>query len=326
MGADRPIFVLGCPRSGTTLLQLMLHAHPRIAIPPETRFVLTSYEGRNSFGDLSEESNRRALARSITGDRGTLFYDLDLDPDEVVEEIAGGPPTLGSAIGIVFRGYARRFDKPRWGDKRPGYYQYIRALLRMFPNAQIVHLIRDGRDCVASLQAMPWFTQDFYAAVCTWIEAIDDGQRAARQLPADAYFELRYERLVADPAARLAELCDFLGEDYNPAMAEPHKIAGSTIPERKTWHADTQRAVTAAPSGTWQQRLQPGEIALCEAAMGGRLRALGYEVTGLGGRPAAAHLARYARSAVLHRGAARKRRMREQLERRKEPGPVECQL
>ena len=55
-------------------------------------------------------------------------------------------------------------------------------------------------------------------------------------------------------------------------MAEPHKIAGSTIPERKTWHADTQREVTAAPSGTWRERLQPWEIALCEAAMASRLR------------------------------------------------------
>jgi sulfotransferase family protein len=326
MGADRPIFVLGCPRSGTTLLQLMLHAHPRIAIPPETRFVLTSYEARNSFGDLREESSRRALATSIVGERSTLFYDLGLDAGDVLDEIVAGPPTLGSAIGIVFRAYARRFDKPRWGDKRPGYYQFIPALLRLFPDAQFVHLIRDGRDCVASLQAMPWFTQDFYAAVCTWIEAIDSGRRAARRLPPGTYFELRYEQLVADPGVRLEELCAFLGEEYHPAMAEPHRIAGSTLPERQIWHAETQRAVTAAPSGTWRERLKPWEIAVCEAAMGGRLRALGYEVTGAGGRPSAAHLARYARSAGLHRGAAFKRRMRDHLERRREAGPVECQL
>src|SRR5260370_40511972 len=111
MGADRPIFVLVCPRSGTTLLQLMLHARPRIAIPPETRFVLTSYEARNRFGDLREETSRRALAISIVSERHTLFYDLGLEADEVLEEIVAGPPTLGSAIGIVFRAYARRFDK-----------------------------------------------------------------------------------------------------------------------------------------------------------------------------------------------------------------------
>src|SRR5215471_17881514 len=99
MAGDRPIFVLGCPRSGTTLLQLMLHAHPRIAIPPETRFVLTSYQARNSFGDLRDAASRRALASSIVGERSTLFYDLGLDADDVLDEIVAGPPTLGSALG-----------------------------------------------------------------------------------------------------------------------------------------------------------------------------------------------------------------------------------
>src|SRR5215469_6079621 len=294
MGTDRPIFVLGCPRSGTTLLQLMLHAHPRIAIPSETRFVLTTYEARNSFGDLREEPSRRALASSIVGERQTLFYDLGLDAAEVSDEIVDGPPTLGSAIGIVFRAYARRFDKPRWGDKRPGYYQYIPALLRMFPDAQIVHLIRDGRDCVASLLTMPWFRQDIYVAVCSWMEAIDSGRRAARRLPTDTYRELRYEDLVADPAGRLAALCEFLGEDYDPAMAEPHKIAGNAIPERQrtAWHAETQKQVTTAPSGHWSQRLDPSQIALCEMAMGTRLRALGYELSGADRPPPGQH-ARY---------------------------------
>ncbi|MGI9009121.1 MAG: sulfotransferase family protein [Streptosporangiaceae bacterium] len=325
MGADRPIFVLGCPRSGTTLLQLMLHAHPRIAMPPETRFVITAYERRNSFGDLRSEASRRALAGSIVGDPGTLFGDLGLDAGEVAGEIAQGPPTLGSAIGIVFRAYARRFGKPRWGDKRPGYYQYVPALARMFPDAQFVHLIRDGRDCVASLLRMPWFHQDIDAAVCTWIEAIDSGRRAARSLPAGAYYELRYEDLVADPAGQLGPLCAFLGEDYDPVMTEPHKVSGDTLPERQVWHSATRAEVKAAPSGTWQERLEPGQIALCETAMKGRLRSLGYELTGPA-RPDPATLARYARAAARHRGAAYKRRLRDRAQRRREPGPVQSQV
>ena len=325
MGADRPIFVLGCPRSGTTLLQLMLHAHPRIAMPPETRFVITAYEGRNGLGDLRSEASRRVLADSIVRDPATLFGDLGLDADEVAGEITGGPPTLGSAIGIVFRAYARRFGKPRWGDKRPGYYQYVPALARMFPDAQFVHLIRDGRDCVASLLRMPWFRQDIYAAVCTWTEAIDSGRRAARSLPADAYYELRYEDLVADPAGQLAKLCDFLGEDYDPAMAEPHRVSGDTLPERQVWHSATRAEVRAAPSGTWQERLEPGQVALCERAMSGRLRSLGYEIAG-SARPSPAVLARYARAAALHRGAAYKRRLRDRARRRRERCPVQSQV
>jgi len=303
----------------------MLHAHPRIAIPPETRFVISAYEARNTFGDLRDEASRRALASSIVDDRATLFYDLGLDADEIRGEIVDGPPTLGSAVGIVFRGYARRFGKPRWGDKRPGYYQYVPALLRMFPDAQIVNLIRDGRDCVASLLSMPWFHRDIYAAICTWNEAIDSGRDAARRLPPGTCYELRYEDLAADPAGQLPALCDFLGEEYDPAMAEPDKIAASTIPERKSWHADTQRAVTRSPAGGWQQRLEPWQVALCEAAMADRMRSLGYELSGAA-RPPAGQLARYARAAALHRGAAAKRHLRDRVQRLREPGPVECRI
>lgn len=69
----RPIFVLGCPRSGTTLLQQMLHSHRRIAFPSETRFVHTAYEVRHDFGDLELSENRRALAEWIVHGRKTKF-------------------------------------------------------------------------------------------------------------------------------------------------------------------------------------------------------------------------------------------------------------
>src|ERR687888_1655249 len=124
-GNDRPIIILGCPRSGTTLLQVMLHSHPRIAIPPETRFVLPAYRERLHLGDLSETANRRALGDFIVRTKGHRFADLGLDRDATVEEIVAGPPTLGSAVGIVLRAYAERFGRPRWGDKRPAYYNYI---------------------------------------------------------------------------------------------------------------------------------------------------------------------------------------------------------
>ncbi|MFF2519270.1 sulfotransferase family protein, partial [Streptomyces sp. NPDC058086] len=102
----RPVFVLGCPRSGTTLLQLMLHAHPRIALPPETRFVLPAlpaYEGRLAFGDLAERDNRAGLARWITGRKETRLHELGLDAGRVAERITDGPPTLGSALGPVVK-------------------------------------------------------------------------------------------------------------------------------------------------------------------------------------------------------------------------------
>jgi hypothetical protein len=286
----RPIFVLGCPGSGTSLLRRMLHNHPRIAIPPETRFLLSAYEHRDAYGDLRELENRKALAEWIVAGAGTRFGDLGLSPRKITDEIVAGPPTLGSALGIVLRGYARQLGRPRWGDSRPGYVQYIDALLGLFPNAQIVHVIRDGRDCVAALKRMRWWRMPIHHSVATWTQAIDAGQAAARRLPPGAYTETRYEQLIADPAGSLRVLCGFLREEYDPAMARPAKSVSPT---------------------TWTRTLDLWELELCETAMAERLTEYGYTPSGAG-RPAARHMARYAAVVIHRRLAARKRTLRDQ--------------
>ncbi|TDB84585.1 sulfotransferase [Actinomadura sp. KC216] len=322
---DRPIFVFGCPRSGTTLLQLMLHSHPRVAIPVETKFLLPAYTARCEFGDLEVRENRRALADWITGDRTTKFHALGLDAAEVADEIVAAPPTLGSALGVVLRAYARRFGKPRWGDKRPSYFRHADALLRMFPDAQFVHLIRDGRDCVASLQEMPWYGQDFHHAVCVWREAIDHGRRLSARLGSDAYYELQYERLVADPADELARLCGFLGEEFDPAMTHPGGVAKETVSPRKKWHGRTKDAVTTSRVGAWAQRLDSWQISLAEAAFGERLAEYGYEPSGLP-KPSTSQLTRFAKVSAHRRMAQRKAALRERWKQHHEPNPVECLL
>jgi hypothetical protein len=307
------------------MLQLMLHAHPRIAIPPETRFLLSAYRSRDSFGDLRDERKRRELARWIVARPETRFADLGLDPDEVTEEIAAGPPTLGSALGIVFRAYARRFGKPRWGDKRPAYLSNLDAVLRLFPDAQIVTIIRDGRDCVASLKEMPWHHHGIHTAVSEWAQAVDHARRAARRLGPDSYFELQYERLVADPATELTRLCRYLGEQYDPAMASPAEVAAVAVPSYKTWHARTHAPVGADRVGTWAERLEPCEVALCESVLGSRLRRYGYELSAAG-RPAATDRLRYERAHARHRLAPLKHAFRAASLRLRRPPEVAARL
>jgi hypothetical protein len=322
---DRPIFVVGCPRSGTTMLQLMLHAHRRIAIPPETRFLLAAYERLRTWGDLAEEANRRRLADWIVDDRSTMFRDLGLDRDAVRSEIVAGPPTLGSAIGIVFRAYARRFDKPRWGDKRPMYLQHLDVVMRLFPDAQIVHIVRDGRDCVASLKEMPWYSGGVYQAIANWNRGMDAGRRAARMLGPETYYEISYERLVNDPAPELRALCDFLGEDYDPAMESPNDLADVAVPKRKSWHALTHREPTPDRIGSWQQRLEPWEIGLCESLMGERLRSRGYAVDGEHS-PGLTHRAIYMRQGTRSRLSSARSDMTERYHRLRPPAGVAALL
>jgi hypothetical protein len=297
---DRPIVVVGCPRSGTTMLQLMLHAHRDIAIPPETRFVLAAYRQRRSFGDLRDPARRQALARWIVDRPQSRFHDLGLPAEDVVERITDGSPTLGSALATVFQRYAARFDKPRWGDKRPAYIQNLDVILRLFPDAQIVNIVRDGRDCVASLKEMSWHRQDLYATIAAWARAVDEARRAARRLAADQWFELRYEDLVAEPEPWLTKLCGFLGMSYDPAMTAPHTVADVAVPAHKTWHQRTHAPVTTQRVQSWRQRLSADEVALCEAALAGRLEAYGYELSGAQ-RPRPGEFVRYGWAAAPHR-------------------------
>jgi hypothetical protein len=264
------------------MLQLMLHAHPRIAVPPETRFLLAAYRRRYQIGDLSSPQNRRALASWIV--RTPQFGDLGLPREEVISSITQAPGTLGSALGTVFKMYAGRFGKPRWGDKRPSYLRNLPVLLRLFPDAQIIDIIRDGRDCVASLKETPWRPHDFGGLIDHWARSADASARAARRYPPTVYHRVRYEDLVGDPPAHLRKICAFLGEDYDPAMARPSEVAAVAVPSYKTWHRLTRSAVTTSRAGSWQQRLTPDEVRRCEAVFGRRLARFGYQPSTRAGR------------------------------------------
>ena len=319
-GDDRPIFIVACPRSGTTLLQLMLHSHPRIAIPPETRFVLPAYVHRLEFGDLEQRENRKRVARFVTK-RGTRFGDLGLDRRAVRRQIAAAPPTLGSLLGTVFRAYADRHDRPRWGDKRPGYHAYLEILLRLFPNAQVVHLIRDPRACVASLKRVPWWKHGIEHSISAWAQSIDDTDRAIRRWPG-IVTRVSYERLVADPEAELRTLAAALGEDYDARMAEPDRLASEAVPKRKHWHEQTRTAPSTESIGRWTSELE---------LVGGRaLRARARRADGAlrlradraRPRPGPRRLLRHA---YVHRTRTAARRFRlavDRLKRRREPNPV----
>ena len=324
VGAElRPIMIVGCPRSGTTLVQLMLHSHPRTAIPPENRFVFPVYARRLRFGDLRLRRNRDRVASFIINRRWTRLEHLGVEPDDLRRRVRQADPTIGSLLATVFEAYAARFDKPRWGDKRPAYIDQLDMVLRLFPDAQIIHIIRDGRDCVSSLKHMPWWRRSTYAAIRTWVDAIDNGARARAALAADQYIEVRYEDLVADPEPELRRVTAWLGEDFDPAMLEPHRVSRVAVPEGKTWHRNTRREVNASAVRRWASDLAPWELRLMEAVAGDRLRQYGYELShGSRPTPPPVHLARYTHEVLRRRLWSARRRRHDRITQRRYGWPV----
>lgn len=273
---DRPIIIVGCARSGTTLLQAMVHSHARLTMPPENRFVMPVYRRRAEFGDLGDPANVDAVADAVTTRRGK-FNDLGLDADVVRRRMHEVPPTIGSLLGVVLESYALRCGKQRWGDKRPNYIRSLDDVLALFPDAQIVHMIRDGRDCVASLKRMPWWTFGYPASVYKWARAIDVGIEARDRLRADQYHEVRYEDLVSAPAEELDALCSFLGEPFDEAMLAHHRAADEKVPDYKDWHARVHEPVSRSAVQRWRDELDEQELKLFEHVAGSQLEALGYE-------------------------------------------------
>lgn len=322
--SDRPLFVVGCPRSGTTLLSLMIHAHPRLAIPPETRFLLTSWRGRKRFGDLSTPRQRNALAKSCVR-RDSRIRDLGLDPKETYQAILDAPPTVGSAYGTVFRLFAERHGAARWGDKRPAYFQEVDVLLRLFPDAQIVSIVRDGRANVASLKQMPWWPYDSVASMATWSQAEYCTRRNQKRLPADTFHVVRYESLVAEPERELRMLCDFLDEEYNSSMLAPAQVR-DIVPEAKVWHSNLGRSVTTDRVASWRAGLEPWEIGLMETVLGRKLKRRGYELSGAGVPPTPAKIARYAVEALRRQGSMRRRWSQERREAARDALPIAALL
>ena len=290
----RPIFILGCQRSGTTLLGLMVHSHPNIVVPPENRFVLPLYFKREQFGDLNDRNNRRRLATQIVDSRRDM-RNFGLDRDTTADRIVRNSSTLGSAYGTVFRSYAEQFGKPRWGNKLPQYQRHIWVVQRLFPTAQFIHLVRDGRDCVGSLKNMEWWNRrgkGTYHAIQTWMEATENAAWAHNELGPDTFYELQYEHLVTDPEAELRKLCRFIGEPFDEGMLHPEHVSRQVVPDYKTHHAKTRQEVSSNNIGSFANTLEPWELSLCEAVMGDRLRHYGYELSGAS-PPETSHLDGY---------------------------------
>lgn len=279
-------FIVGCGRSGTTLLRLMLDAHPALAIPPETNFFhVAAHECQGT------QHPEAAFLRVLTSQQ--WWPHLHLDIDQVQAEIRTREDfDLGHALRSFFRVYARKFGKPRYGEKTPTNMLRMDFIAKLLPEARFIHIIRDGRDVFLSTKDL-WFGPNSIEEAGTWWA--DNIAIARAQVPRLGYYlEILYEELVAKPELTLRRLCDYLDLPWDPAVLNYHQKADERLEEMKDRVTRTGQNVSAEQMrslftlvrkepqtsriGRWRTELTHTQIEVFERQAGTTLQEFGYPI------------------------------------------------
>ncbi len=272
------VFVIGCPRSGTTLLQRMLDSHPELAVANDTHFIPRAIA--HLHGDVDFALAPELVARVRSYHR---FYRLGL-ADHEVDDAAYGAVTYGEFVSCLYDTFAANNGKRLGGEKTPDYARHVPLLHGLFPSARFVHIIRDGRD--VALSATEWadgnkgpgrwtlWPQSRVGTCALWWKwQIAEALSCARALGPDLMLEVRYEELVASPREVLQDVAAFLDLDYAESMLHFNRGKrrdGAGLSAKQAW---------LPPTGglrSWRRDMHQESVAIFEELAGDLLSALGY--------------------------------------------------
>ena len=274
MNVQRPLFLVGSPRSGTTLLQSMLNRSDGLRFSSETQFCARTLRRAGIFGPLESDAGFERALRSVldTAEHNAL----DADPVRLEAELRAAPRTYHDLFdALLVHVQSRLPDCRRIGEKSPNHLLHVDWLLEKFPDAQVITIVRDGRDVAISQREA--FDEPLLSAALRWRHYQRLHRRYAATHPAERYTSVRYEDLVRDPETELRRLCAFLDEPFRVEMLEQDKRESTGFAERETHKLRTLEAVTDSRIARYRGVLSPREIALFQLVAGRELERQGYE-------------------------------------------------
>jgi hypothetical protein len=251
---DKPLFLVGSERSGTTMLRLMLNQHSALSWPYEFDFSVDRIPDGEGWPDVDAYADwlslhRIFLATGLRVDRSLPFPDLLCSFLRQTAEREG--------VDVIGATCHRHFDK----------------LLRVWPDARFIHILRDPRDVALSCIQMGWAGNVWYA-VDRWIEAEESWDRLRARVNQERVLEIRYEQLVAEPEDTLVRICAFVGVPYEPGMLEYASTSTYSKPDPALLYQ-------------WKRKASPEQLSLLEFKLGPLLGERGYSPSGVTPRPPA---------------------------------------
>lgn len=272
LAGSRPVFVVGMNGSGTSMMLDCLGRHPDLyAVPQETLMMPHIIAQAPRFGDLRID------------EAFLSYWQYAIDQMPVLRRIRGGndpeipvdwqsyPRTVAGVFEGLFGSLAKVEGKRRWCEKTPDHVQHIEMLSRVFPGAQFVHMIRDGREVACSISRRQKRHPELI--IYRWKKLIELGRGDGAKLDG-RYTEVRYEELTRDPRTQMERVCEFLHLDFS------EKVLQSRMPQspgRKRLNAGELGSISRNPS-KWQGYFDTGSVRRLERISGRTLEALGYPV------------------------------------------------
>ncbi len=281
----RPIFVVGVPRSGTTLLAAMLGAHSGLSCGPETHFFVRyagigTQKGSNEQDCKSYEkkmSPRSAsdFVCSIKHSGVPVYEKYGLHPDEIRAFLEKKPVKGESLLRALVEPYMVRLGKRRWVEKTPNHISFVSTIREMFPDALIIKLVRDPRDVALSVMSLPWGPSTLVAALLYWkkLEEMTETFFQSDELS----WVLQFEKLLADPEKELRKLCKFIGEQYEARMLDTTKSAESVNSRAVPWKNKVGQPLDLGRVRVWKKKLPETDNTIAEALLADHLLRYGYE-------------------------------------------------
>ncbi len=273
-----PVFVIGSPRSGTTLLYHMLLSAGDFAVYRSEALVFSLLEPR--FGNPGQARNRDALFAEWLP--SAYFTRSGLDPAEFRNRISAGCHNAGDFLRIFMESIAEKQGVRRWADCSPDNLLYIDEIRRTIPDALFVHIIRDGRDVALSLAQQGWIRpflksplQAVLASALFWEWIVGRGRTNGRRYP-DVYAEVSFETLTTKPREALAALEPFLEHDLDYDRILETGIGSVSRPN--TSFPEKEPGARFNPVGRWRKGYSERELARLESLIGAFLEELGYSL------------------------------------------------
>lgn len=271
------LFTFGFERSGTTLLSMLLGAHPSLAVPFSPVGLWYRYGRRLSeFGALDDRDNRLRLIRAILEEERIRYWPFEVTAEEIEGRLA--QPDYPGIVEAFHAVYAERSGKPLWVLHDIANLYEMATANHWFPEARFIHLVRHPADVALSHKSYRYGSSNVCETAMRWREDVGANLAAGAMLGDERYLVIRYEDLVSDTPATLERCCAMAGVAYDERMLDYAADVGHKVPEHKRglWPSlgtpVSTRAVGGAAKGLRRtERLAVEEIA--EEPM----RRLGYD-------------------------------------------------